>query len=96
MTTNTSEVTKEMEHLKATLEQLREDFTALAGSMRDLAADRGHAAFAKAKQVGERARDQASHAQHSLEQEINDRPFASVITSFGIGFALGMLLDRKR
>ena len=96
MTTNTVEVNKELEHLKATLGQLREDFSALAGSLRDLAADRGNAAYSKAKEVGERTRDRATHVQESLEREIGERPLASVLTSFGIGFALGMLLDRRR
>ena len=94
--TTTADVSKEFDELKADVAALREDVSSLVGSIRDLAAERARSAGSRVNEVGHRARARASLARDNLEHQIEERPFASVVTCFGIGFVLGMLLDRKR
>ena len=91
-----ADVSKELEDLKADIGELREDLGALVGSVRDLAAERAGAVYSRAKDVGRKTRARAHLARETLEHGIEERPLASVLGSFGTGFALGMLLDRRR
>lgn len=46
--------------------------------------------------VDEEARLQADAWKAKADQEIEEHPLTSVLMSFGIGFLIGMLLDRRR
>ena len=92
----TADVSKEFDELKADLAELREDVASLVEAIRDMAGERARVAHSRVNEVGRRARARASLARDKLEHEIEERPLTSVITTFGIGFVLGMLLDRKR
>lgn len=85
-----------MDKLKADIENLRADLSALASNIKTLGSEEGKDTLEKAREIGDRARDNAAAAHARFEQEIEQRPIASVLTSFGIGFVIGMLLDRRR
>ncbi len=90
------ELHKEFEALKADLAKLREDVSELAGAVRQSGADKGRAAYARAQQAGERAWESAAEAERAAERQIAERPMVSVLTAFGVGFLVGLILDRRR
>lgn len=85
---------KEIDRLKADLENLRKDFSKLTDSLKRMSSDRLHAGSDAARASANRLRDQARDATHSLEEEFQSRPFTSVLSALGIGLLLGTLLDR--
>jgi ElaB/YqjD/DUF883 family membrane-anchored ribosome-binding protein len=93
---NTADVSKELDELRADIAGIREDISSLIGSIRDLAAERVRMAGARINEVGRRARVRANLARDNIEHQIEERPIASVVTCFGLGFVLGRLLDRRR
>jgi len=96
MTTTTPDLSRDIDALKADLEALRADVAAIARSIKELGAAKGHEALARAEELGERARATLSAAEELLGREIEERPIASLITAFGIGFLIGKLLDSGR
>ncbi len=83
-------------------EQLKKDFAKLSHDVASLAGVLGHAGRDGASQVGtevqqrlQQGRDQARAAGHEMETQIQAHPFSSVLTAFGVGLALGLLLDRR-
>ncbi|HYW93016.1 MAG TPA: hypothetical protein VFA95_11270 [Gammaproteobacteria bacterium] len=87
---------KEFEALKADVARLRGDISDLAGAVRHAGEESGRQAYAKARQAGEQAWHQASEAEQAAAHEIAERPVASVLTAFGVGFLVGLILDRRR
>lgn len=94
--TTTADVSKEFEVLKADIADVRKDLAMLVGSIRDLAEGRAQVAYSRVDELGRRVRDRVGRTRDTLEREVETRPFASIVTCFGIGFVLGMLLDRRR
>lgn len=82
--------------LKQDLATLKADMGNLMAAMKDLGVEQGRLAYARAREVGERARGQAVAAQESVEQYVEARPLTSVLVAFGTGFAIGTLLGARR
>ncbi len=77
----------DLEKLKADLAALRQDVVALTEAFRDRGVQRARAS-------AEGVRDQATHAAETMTHQIEERPYTSVLTAFGIGLVIGRLLDR--
>jgi ElaB/YqjD/DUF883 family membrane-anchored ribosome-binding protein len=88
-------VDEELTKLRKDMDQLRGDILALTEAFRDLGMEKGRAAMEKAKRTGASMRSDADALLARADKEIEERPLTSVLTSFGIGFLVGMLLDRK-
>lgn len=77
----------ELEKLKSDLATLRRDVASLTETLKE----RG---TARARATAEGMRDQATQAAQTVGHQIEDRPYTSVLTAFGIGLVIGRLLDR--
>jgi ElaB/YqjD/DUF883 family membrane-anchored ribosome-binding protein len=91
-----TELNKDIEHLRRDLTALREDVSSLATSMKQVAAVRGREALNRIEELGERAKLESKELKESAARGIGEHPFTSVLTSFGLGFVIGMVLERKR
>jgi ElaB/YqjD/DUF883 family membrane-anchored ribosome-binding protein len=100
---------EELDTLKASLDTLRKDVSSLASSFGDAATDevrtrgrRARAAVGRAtNRAGEVWDDATSEVSRrgregvaSLEHQIDERPFISVLVAFGIGVVIGKLTNR--
>lgn len=83
--TNTNN--QDIEALRSDLEALRNDVGSLAAGLKETSAD-------KAKAGIQSASASARSAASRVEDEVRNRPMTSVLAAFGVGFALGKLLDR--
>lgn len=87
---------RDVDKLKADIDELRKDVATIARLLKDLGSAKGQEAFERAGEIGERARRRAADAEERISHEIEERPFASVLTAFGVGFVIGKLLDSRR
>jgi ElaB/YqjD/DUF883 family membrane-anchored ribosome-binding protein len=100
---------EEFDTLKAGLDTLRKDIGSLVSSFGDAATDevktrgrRAHAAVGRATdraaEVWDDATNQVSRRGRqgvaAVEQQIEERPFISVLVAFGIGLVIGKLINR--
>jgi ElaB/YqjD/DUF883 family membrane-anchored ribosome-binding protein len=92
----TTEFSKDIDHIRRDIASLREDVASLTTSLKHLAAARGREAIGRIEDLGDRTKVKAEDLKHGAEREIGEHPFTSVLTSFGLGFVLGMALDPKR
>jgi ElaB/YqjD/DUF883 family membrane-anchored ribosome-binding protein len=88
-------VDEELAKLRKDMDQLRGDIVSLTEAFKDLGMERGRAAMEKAKLTGASVLKDADALRARADREIEARPITSVLTSFGIGFLVGMLLDRR-
>jgi ElaB/YqjD/DUF883 family membrane-anchored ribosome-binding protein len=96
---------EELDTLKAGLDTLRKEISAFGDAATDEVKTRGRRARAavgratdRASEVWEDATSEASRRGRegiaSLEHQIDERPFISVLVAFGIGVVVGRLIDR--
>jgi ElaB/YqjD/DUF883 family membrane-anchored ribosome-binding protein len=100
---------EEFDALKASLDTLRKEISSLASSFGDAATDevktsgrRVRAAVGRvadrAGEVWDDAANEASRRGHegvaAVEQQIEERPFISVVVAFAIGLVIGKLSNR--
>ena len=100
---------EEFDTLKADLDKLRKDISSLASSFGDVATDevktRGRRARAAVGRVTDRAGEVWDDATNeasrrgregiaAVEQQIEERPFISLLMAFGIGLVIGKLSNR--
>ena len=101
-----SALSKEMEQLRKDFASLRSDLSGVVETLRNMGAEQGRNAYQRARQAGEQAYGQARAtgeqaygqaraAEQAVEREISERPLISVLGAFGVGFLVGVLLDRR-
>lgn len=73
--------------LKADFKDLKKDISDLSNAIKDLAVDETMLGYAKLKATTDKSVKQ-------VEQEIEEHPFASVGVAIGVGFLIGVVLDR--
>jgi ElaB/YqjD/DUF883 family membrane-anchored ribosome-binding protein len=91
----TAETATDIEKLRAEMTQLRGEISQIGETLKAIAADRGAAAYERVRQSGEALQQQAKDAIDSAAREIEQRPFTTVLSAFGIGLLLGALLGRR-
>ena len=100
------DLTKEFDTLKKDFQDLQKDLKKVVETGGRAAGEEVEAARNKLQQEAEvlmkKMQDAASGAVesgervlHNVEGKIEDRPFASVLTVLGVGFAVGWLVGRK-
>lgn len=100
------DLSKEFDVLKRDMSELRSELRKVVEVGGDVAGDAVSAARMKLEQEAERlmerlqgaaagVKGQSGKLLHDVEDKIEDRPLASVLTTFGVGFAIGWLLGRK-
>lgn len=88
-------VDDEVAKLKKDIDQLRDDIGTLTNSFKELGAQKGRDAMDRAKRTGTSMREEAEAWRAKADHEIEERPLTSVLMSFGLGFLIGRLLDRR-
>jgi ElaB/YqjD/DUF883 family membrane-anchored ribosome-binding protein len=88
-------VDDEVAKLRKDMDQLRSDISTLTATFKELGVQKGREAVARARKTGDALREEANAWRSRADHEIEQRPFTSVLMSFGIGFLVGMLLDRR-
>jgi ElaB/YqjD/DUF883 family membrane-anchored ribosome-binding protein len=95
----TDDINKEMNQIKADINALREDVASLVRALKDAGMEQGRQAYDQAyesvRQAGESVGNRASDAYSAFGREVEQRPLTSVLSAFGIGFVVGMLLDHR-
>jgi|HubBroStandDraft_1064217.scaffolds.fasta_scaffold377346_2 ElaB/YqjD/DUF883 family membrane-anchored ribosome-binding protein len=82
--------------LQAEIKQLRADFAKIAGTMRDTASNGVAGAAEHVQASAAKAWTGVTHQAQNLGREIEERPFTSALSAFGIGVVLGLLLGGRR
>lgn len=94
-----TDVEKEMDQLRSDVAALRKDLASLVSTLKDVGIEEGQNLYERtaerAKHTRDEARRRASNTYGALEKEVEERPLTSVLTAFGTGFMIGMLLDRR-
>ena len=88
-------VDEEVVKLRKDMDQLRNDISALTTSFKQLGMQKGREAVARARRTGDALREEAGAWRAKADHEIEQHPLTSVLVSFGVGFLIGMLLDRR-
>lgn len=78
---------QDLQGLKVDFSDLRKDVGDLSRDVKDLIAN-------KSKQGYERVKDATARSVRQVENEIEEHPFASVGVALGVGFLVGVLIDR--
>jgi ElaB/YqjD/DUF883 family membrane-anchored ribosome-binding protein len=87
---------KDVEALRDEITALRKDLGAVVHTIKDMGAERGTAAYERMQQAAERARAQGHKAADSVADSVEQRPFTSLASAFGIGLLLGLLFSGRR
>jgi len=95
----TEQINREVDQLKSDIAALRADMSSLIKVIKDTGIDKGRQYYGQAsdrvQQAGDTVRQKATDAYTTVGKEVEEHPFTSVLTAFGTGFVVGMLLDRR-
>jgi len=96
----TEDISNEVKKLKADIADLRDDVASLVNTLKAAGLEQGQQAYEevyeRARQAGESVRVRAEDAYDAFGKEVESRPLTSVLTAFGVGFVVGMVLDHRR
>ncbi|MEX2480988.1 MAG: hypothetical protein WD928_09020 [Gammaproteobacteria bacterium] len=95
MATN-DDLNKDVEQLKKDLAALREDIGTLTNTIKSEGTRQAKAAYGRARQQGDNLRQKGEDAVDSIAHTIDEKPMTSVLTSFGVGLLLGMMVNQRR
>ncbi len=95
MATN-DEVSKEIEQLKKDLRGIQGDISTLATTLKNAGLDQSRATYERVRNQGEDLRRRGEDAIGAVGEKIDERPMTSVLTAFGTGFVIGLLLNQRR
>jgi ElaB/YqjD/DUF883 family membrane-anchored ribosome-binding protein len=101
-----SDLSKEIETLRADVAKLRTDLSGIAVSLKDLGKGRVDEARSTLVELAdslkeelrkgmEGARDRGKKSVETVEQQIEQRPLLALLAAFGVGVVLGKILDRR-
>jgi ElaB/YqjD/DUF883 family membrane-anchored ribosome-binding protein len=100
------DLSKEFDNLKEDLVRLQKDLANLSAASGSAASDALGSAKATLEQEAQKLleniqqaagglKQEGERALHQAEKQIEDRPVSSLLTTLGIGFALGWLVSRR-
>jgi len=89
------DLTKELETLKKDLTSLRGDIGSLSQAVKTAGEQKGEAAYQRVREKGEELRKQGEHAVEAVGNKIDEKPMTSVLTAFGTGLLVGLLLNQR-
>ena len=95
MATN-DDISKELETLKKDLASLRGDIGSLSQAIKSTGEQKGEAAYRRVREKGEELRKQGEDAVEKVGHKIDEKPMTSVLTAFGTGLLIGLLLNQRR
>lgn len=94
------DIDRQMDDIRRDIASLRADLVSLVESIREQGAARGRASYRAARDKvqhgAEQIQERLEEAHDSLGRQVEARPLTSILTAFGIGFVIGLVLDRHR
>ena len=90
-----AETSDDISRLRKDIQALQADVASLVNSLKEEGSERGRAALRRAKGVSHSLQSEARELQERAEGHVNEHPVTSLLTSFGLGFLVCMLLDRR-
>lgn len=82
------DVAREIDQLKRDLSSLRADISSLTEAL-------GQAGRERSRETLRSAKNMTGNAVDSLGSSIDDKPLTSVLTAFGTGFLIGLMLSHR-
>lgn len=95
MATN-DDISKELEALKKDLASLRGDIGGLSQAVKSAGEQKGEAAYRSVREKGDELLKQGEDAVEKVGHKIDEKPMTSVLTAFGTGLLVGLLLNQRR
>lgn len=92
MATTNDNVNKELEALRKDLASLRDDIGSLSKAVKAAGEEKGEAAYRRVREKGEELRQQGESAVEKVGHKIDEKPVTSVLTAFGTGVLVGLML----
>lgn len=104
--TETSNAAQDVEALKEDLKRLRQDMASLTDSLKKVAQEGAEVGRSRAqdelerlyeefKELYESVRQESGRAKTTLEKEIGQRPFTSVLGALAVGIVLGKFMSAR-
>lgn len=96
MATIDDDLSKEVQTLKQDLASLRGDIGSLAEAVKSAGEQKGEAVYQRAREKSEELRAQGQSTIEQVGHKVDERPMTSVLTAFGTGLLVGLLLNQRR
>lgn len=90
-----NEATGSTDDLRADMDQLKRDVASLVETLRKTAEDGSREGLRSLNRVADETRARAQQSYALLEQQVVEKPVASLLIAFGLGMVLGKLLERR-
>jgi ElaB/YqjD/DUF883 family membrane-anchored ribosome-binding protein len=85
----------EVQALRADMEQLRADFAKVCDTLKEIARHRKADAVEQVDKTIDLALQGLKAGGKEVTETLQERPLASALTAFGVGMALGLVLNRR-
>lgn len=96
MNTESTGPQSDLQALQAEVAKLRADFTKVADILQQIVANRGAAVLGDAKDAADRIAAEMQRRARNVTEQVEERPVAAAVTTFGIGLILGLLFSGRR
>jgi ElaB/YqjD/DUF883 family membrane-anchored ribosome-binding protein len=93
---STGSTEADLKTLRDDMAQLRDDLGEIGGTLQKLLRNGKKEAVGKLTDAGDMVRDEVKKRVNSVTDEIEDKPVAAALLSFGLGIILGMLFAGRR
>lgn len=87
---------QDLDALRSEMQALRDDLSAVVQTVREIGEERGAAIYDHLRHSAERARREGGKRADAVAHEIEQRPFISLVSAFGIGLLLGLLFGGRK
>lgn len=82
------------EELQKQLNALREDFSGLTKTLKEMSSAYAEQGQARVKDAADKVQQTARDSYGRVQHEVEAHPMSSVAIAFGVGLVLGKILDR--
>jgi ElaB/YqjD/DUF883 family membrane-anchored ribosome-binding protein len=87
---------EELAKLRKDIETLQSDVGSLLEALKSRSVEEGRDAMERAKKAGQALKSEAADLKERAEGHASEHPITTLLTSFGLGFVIGTLFDRRR
>jgi ElaB/YqjD/DUF883 family membrane-anchored ribosome-binding protein len=95
MAVTEANVTRELQDIRNDLTMLRKDLSELTHAVQVNVRNETRHLGEEARHVAEMTRERGEKVVHQVEHRIEERPFFSVFSAFGVGLLAGWLAERR-
>lgn len=87
---------QEIAQLRKDLNTLQGDLSGLVTALKNAGLEQGKESYDQLRKQADALRQKGEGAIGAVGQKIDEKPVTSVLTAFGTGFVIGMLLNNRR